>query len=150
MKRIAFVLVLFVFLSSFVNWHYNFDEAKQLAQKEHKYILLNFSGSDWCGSCIRMHKEIFASDGFQKFADTMLVMVNANFPRQKKNQLSEAQQKINDGLADTYNAKGSFPLTVLTNENGKVVKQWDGFPKGTIDDFILDISKAIDNDKHPQ
>jgi hypothetical protein len=47
---------------SLQDWHYNMPEAEQIAQKEHRYILLNFSGSDWCGPCIRMHKEIFEKD----------------------------------------------------------------------------------------
>ena len=87
---------------SFINWHNNFEDAKQLARKEHKHILLNFSGSDWCGPCIRLHKEIFESEPFQKFAETNLVLVNADFPRLKKNQLSSSQQKINDAIADKY------------------------------------------------
>ena len=91
------------------------DEAKMLAQKEHKHILLNFSGSDWCGPCIRLHKEIFDSEAFQQFAETNLVLVNADFPRLKKNQLSASQQKINDAIADQYNSKGIFPFTVLLN-----------------------------------
>ncbi len=123
------------------------DEAKMLAQKEHKHILLNFSGSDWCGPCIRLHKEIFDSEAFQQFAETNLVLVNADFPRLKKNQLSASQQKINDAIADQYNSKGSFPFTVLLNENGKVLKQWEGFPKMTPDEFVDDVRTIIDADK---
>ncbi len=123
------------------------DEAKMLAQKEHKHILLNFSGSDWCGPCIRLHKEIFDSEAFQQFAETNLVLVNADFPRLKKNQLSASQQKINDAIADQYNSKGSFPFTVLLNENGKVLKQWQGFPKMTPDEFVDDVRTIIDADK---
>jgi thioredoxin-related protein len=61
--------------------HYNLDEAKQVAAKEHKYILLNFSGSDWCGPCIRMHKEMFDDSMFQQFASETWVMVNLIFPQ---------------------------------------------------------------------
>ncbi len=130
-------------LFSFTNWHYDLKEAEQVAQKEHRYILLSFSGSDWCGPCIRLHNEIFASDAFTKFADTSLVMVNADFPRMKKNQLPAKQQAINDALADKYNSQGSFPLTVLLDPEGKVVKQWEGFPKSSTDDFIFDIKTAM-------
>ena len=132
---------------SFTVWHNNFEEATVLAKKEHKHILLNFSGSDWCGPCIRLHKEVLESDAFQKFADTSLVMVNADFPRMKKNQLSPQQQKINDQLADKYNSKGSFPYTVLLDANGKVLKEWDGFPKESLDEFIDEVKSVIDADK---
>ena len=123
------------------------EEVKQLAKKEHKHILLNFSGSDWCGPCIKLHKEVFASDAFQHFAESNLVLLNADFPRLKKNQLSIAQQKINDALADRYNSKGSFPLTVLLNENGKVIKTWEGIPKGTLAEFVEELQFTIDQDK---
>lgn len=146
MKRLI-IIFLAIFNMSFINWHHDLQDAKQLAKKEHKHILLNFSGSDWCGPCIRLHKEIFGSEQFQKFANANLILVNADFPRSRKNQLPSSQQKINDAIADQYNSKGSFPLTVLLNEDGKVIKEWEGFPKTTIDEFIEDIKFSIDTDK---
>jgi len=145
--RISFLLCSLFFCMSFTGWHKSLDEAKALAQKEHKHIILNFSGSDWCGPCIRLHKEIFDSEQFQQFAATNLVLLNADFPRLKKNQLPSAQQKINDAIADQYNSKGSFPFTVLLNENGKVLKQWEGFPKITADQFVDELRSVIDADK---
>lgn len=112
---------------SFLDWHYNMPEAEQIAQKEHRYILLNFSGSDWCGPCIRMHKEIFESEAFRQLADSSLVLVNADFPRMKKNQLPAKQQAINNAMADQYNPRGRFPLTLLLDAEGKVLKEWEGF-----------------------
>lgn len=146
MKKIPLFLLAIICMS-FVNWHNNMDEVKQLAKKEHKHILLNFSGSDWCGPCIKLHKELFASAPFQNFAEKNLVMINADFPRMKKNQLSKEQQKINDALADQYNSKGSFPFTALLNENGKVIKSWEGTPKGTQEEFVEELQFAIDQDK---
>ncbi len=124
---------------SFTEWHYNIDEAKILAKKEHRLILLNFSGSDWCGPCNRMRTEIFESDLFQQFSANNLILLNADFPRMKKNQLSPAQQKINNALADKYNNKGLFPLTLLLDADGKVLQQWDGFPKMKTEEFIEQI-----------
>jgi thioredoxin-related protein len=142
MKRVIF-LPLLALVFAFTNWHYNLPEAQQIARQQHKHILLNFSGSDWCGPCIRLHKEVFASAAFIQFADTALVMVNADFPRSSKNQLPSKQQAINDALADKYNSQGDFPLTLLLNADGKVIKQWEGFPKGSVDDFVFDIKTAI-------
>ncbi|MDN3655188.1 thioredoxin family protein [Ferruginibacter paludis] len=147
MKKAVLLLAVAITSMSFINWHYNLDEAKATAKKEHKHILLNFSGSDWCGPCIRLHKEILGSDAFQKFATGNLVLVNADFPRMKKNQLSKEQQKINDALADQYNSKGNFPLTLLLNENGKIVKQWEGLPSATPEEFTEEVQFAIDQDK---
>jgi len=83
MKFTGLVLIGFLMMS-FTNWETNFEKAKTTASKEHKFILLNFSGSDWCGPCIRMHKELLENSAFQEFAHQKLVMVNADFPRQKK------------------------------------------------------------------
>lgn len=141
------IVILSILSMAFINWHYNLEEAKQLAKKEHRHILLNFSGSDWCGPCIRMHKEMFETEVFKKMSDKDLVLLNADFPRMKKNQLSPKQQELNNAIADKYNAKGSFPFTVLLDENGKVLKEWDGFPKEKLDEFVEEIKNAIDADK---
>jgi len=130
------LLLLTIMLSSFTEWGNDFDKAKEQAKKEHKLILLNFSGSDWCGPCIRMKKEIFSLEQFQAFADQKLVLVNADFPRSKKNQLPKASQENNDHLAELYNSKGSFPFTVLLNAEGKVLKSWEGYPDKGPDNFI--------------
>ena len=145
--RLLSVIALCLLLSSFTTWETNFEKAKQQAAAEHKYIVLNFSGSDWCGPCIRLHHEILENTAFKAFAERHLVLVNADFPRQKKNQLAKAQQQQNDQLADRYNAKGSFPLTVLLTADGKLVKEWEGYPKMTPEEFVADIQNKIDTHK---
>jgi thioredoxin-related protein len=132
-----------VFLFFIPDWHHNLAEAQLIAQKEHKYILLNFSGSDWCGPCIRMKKEIFESDVFMKMANTELVLVNADFPRNKKNQPTPEQQKINDVTADKYNPLGKFPFTLLLNEKGAILGSWEGLPNETPEAFVEDIHNEI-------
>jgi thioredoxin-related protein len=129
------ILLTGILLASLLGWETDFENAKKEAITEHKLILLNFSGSDWCGPCIRLHDEIFESSSFKNFADSSLVLVNADFPRLKKNQLSKDQQKKNDKLADKYNPEGSFPYTVLLTAEGKVIKTWDGFPNETPEQF---------------
>ncbi|MDH7459904.1 thioredoxin family protein [Chitinophagaceae bacterium 26-R-25] len=126
-----------------LSWQTDFEKAKQTAHEKHHLILLNFSGSDWCGPCIRLHKEIFDSDGFKKVADEQLELVNADFPRLRKNQLSKEQQQQNDKLADRYNAQGNFPATILLDADGKVIKEWDGYPSHGITVFIDELNTAI-------
>ncbi|MFX5526316.1 thioredoxin family protein, partial [Acinetobacter baumannii] len=82
---------------------------------------------DWCAPCIRMHKDIFDSEIFQQYAQSKLILVRADFPRSKKNQLAKEQQKQNDQLADKYNPNGIFPYTLLLDENGKILKSWEGY-----------------------
>lgn len=128
-------------------WQTDIKTAEQIAQTENKFILVNFSGSDWCGPCIRMHKEIFNSDVFTKFAADNLVLVNADFPRLKKNQLSAEQQKKNDQMADAYNKNGIFPLTLLLTSDGKVLKKWEGYPNETPDQFTNEVKALLDANK---
>ena len=144
MRKLFFILLPFVFITS--QWHYDLNEAKQIAQKEHKYILLNFSGSDWCGPCIEMHKVIFDNESFETFAQSNLVLVNADFPRRKKNQLSSQQQKLNNAMADQYNPQGKFPYTLLLDANGKILKVWDGFPGIKPEEFQNQIKSIIDGE----
>jgi len=125
-----------------VTWQGDFNQAKVEAAKEHKLILVNFSGSDWCVPCIRLRKEILESATFEDYALGHLVLVRADFPRQKKNQPGKEQIKLNEALADKYNAGGKFPFTLLVDENGKVLKTWDGFPDETPDKFVSDIRTA--------
>jgi thiol-disulfide isomerase/thioredoxin len=124
-------------------WHYNLDEARQLAKDQHKHILLNFSGSDWCGPCIELRKLILDNPDFLQMADTTLILVNADFPRSKKNQPNARQQALNNAMADKYNSQGKFPYTLLLDANGKVIKTWEGLPNEKPADFVLEVRNAI-------
>lgn len=128
-------------------WETDFSKAQQSAKSEHKLILLNFSGSDWCGPCIRMHKEIFEATNFTEYAEKSLVLVNADFPRLKKHELSREQQAKNDQLADKYNKDGIFPLTVLLNSDGKVLKEWQGLPPISSEEFTSQVKAVVDANK---
>ena len=124
-------------------WMVNFDNAKATAARDHKFILLNFSGSDWCGPCIKMKKEVFESDAFRSIAEDQLVLVRADFPRTKKNQLSKEQTQHNERLAEIYNPDGKFPFTLLLNSEGQVIKKWDGYSFESQDAFIKDLNTTI-------
>ena len=128
-------------------WVNNLEQAEQKARTEHKLILLNFSGSDWCGPCIRMHKEILESEDFLKYTNDHLILVNADFPRMKKNQLPKDQQKTNDLLAEKYNSEGSFPCTLLLDSNGKVIYTWKGFYKGSAESFTYEVKQFVEKNR---
>ena len=142
MKFLIITLISSLLTTNTPVWFTDFNKAKTEAAVSEKYILINFSGSDWCGPCIRLHKEVFESETFNSYAQKNLVLVNADFPRLRKNQLSKEQQKLNDVLADQYNPQGHFPYTVLVDTKGKVVKTWDGYPNETPDKFLLDINNV--------
>lgn len=138
MKFITLLLLLVIPLQ----WEPDFENAKKIAKEKHELILLNFSGSDWCGPCIVLHRDYIESEVFQKMSKGNLVMVNADFPRKKKNQLSPEQVKKNEALAEKYNKDGFFPYTLLLDANGKVLKTWKGKPEVPVDKWVQEI-KAI-------
>lgn len=141
MKRLLTALLCLVVLTS-ANWRTDFQKAKSEAKQQHKYILLKFSGSDWCIPCIKMEKRIFDQAPFQQYAKDKLIMVNADFPRQKKNQPAADVVKSNEMLAETYNKTGHFPYTVLLDADGKVLKTWDGYKDATPEEFVKEIKAA--------
>lgn len=135
--------ILFIWFIGFIGplvWMGNFNQAETEAKNAHKLILINFSGSDWCGPCIRLRKEILESAEFSNYAKEKLVLVRADFPRQKKNQLPKEQVKLNEALAEKYNMDGKFPFTLLVDENGKVLKSWDGLPNESPAEFVKELS----------
>lgn len=140
MMKLLFVALLGLFTIPSI-WMENFTEAQQQAKATHKQILINFSGSDWCGPCIRLRKEILESESFEQYAAKRLILVRADFPRQKKNQLTKEQIKLNEALAEVYNKDGKFPYTLLVDEDGKVLKTWDGFPNESPEAFVAELDK---------
>ena len=145
-KNISLICVCFLAMS-FTVWQTDFEAATQTAKAKHQLILLNFSGSDWCGPCIRMKKEIFADTHFTYMADTSLVLVNADFPRNKKNQPDPKIKTQNEALADKYNPEGKFPFTLLLDADGKILKTWDGLPKENAAQFAAQLNTICNASK---
>ncbi len=141
--KLALISFFFCLVITAPTWQLNFDQARTEAAQSHKLILLNFSGSDWCGPCIKLKKNIFESVEFGQFAKEHLVLVRADFPRMSKNQLDAKQTAHNEALAEKYNKQGKFPFTVLIDASGKVVKEWDGYPQSlTVESFMESIQSA--------
>jgi protein disulfide-isomerase len=65
-------------------WLTNLDDALKIAEKDNKVILMDFSGSDWCGWCIKLDKEVFSQAAFKDYAKDNLVLVLVDFPRKKE------------------------------------------------------------------
>jgi thioredoxin-related protein len=132
----------FYFLSTPVVWLDNIHDAQQRARASHQLILVYFSGSDWCVPCIRLKKDLMESNAFMDYAAEHLVLVRADFPRNKKNQLSAEQQKVNEALAERYNRDGKFPYTLLLDEKGTLLKSWDGYINETALEFTREIAEV--------
>ena len=132
------IIALFLLISS-VGWAQQtkvFNQQLNKAKSEHKKVLLYFSGSDWCAPCIKFKKFMVNAEEFQNFAASNLVLYNADFPRISKNKLAKEVEKENDALAEKYNPNGLFPLILLLDSDGKILKKWEGYPIETVPKFI--------------
>ena len=116
-------------------WKTNFAEAKELSKSENKPIVLVFQGSDWCAPCIKLDREIWSTTTFQSYAKDHFIMLQADFPRKKANQLPEEITQQNKELAETYNQQGYFPFVVVLNSEGKVLGT-TGYQKMTPEEYI--------------
>ncbi|WP_317168747.1 thioredoxin family protein [Cyclobacterium plantarum] len=116
-------------------WQLDLKDAQKLALETDRKIVLVFSGSDWCAPCIKLDKEIWQSADFQTYAKENYVMLRADFPRKKTNQLSEAQAIKNGELAEKYNPNGYFPLVVVLDKKAGVLGK-TGYKKMSPKEYI--------------
>ncbi|MGA1226642.1 MAG: thioredoxin family protein [Tamlana sp.] len=124
------------------NWVLDFDSSLKTAQDSNKTIILVFSGSDWCAPCMKLEREIWETDTFQKYANDHYVMVRADFPRKKANKLSKEQEGKNAHLAEMYNPNGYFPSVVIIDKNKKVLGQ-TGYIKLSPQKYIEHLNSFI-------
>ena len=120
-------------------WETDLKKAQAQAKSSNKLVFLDFTGSDWCGYCIRLDKEILSKPTFKQYADKNLVLVEIDFPRGKPQ--SNDLRKQNQELAMQYGIMG-FPTIVVLNGAGKSVWRYDGYFPGGPDAFIAELEKA--------
>lgn len=113
MKKILLGLLFISTIATFAQdakWLTDFDEAAKLSQKKNKPILANFTGSDWCGYCIKLDKSVFNTSEFKKWAKKNVILLKLDFPKRTK--LSEKLQKQNYALQKAFGVRG-FPTIWL-------------------------------------
>lgn len=138
--KLVLVIALMVVSATFgQDWQTDFSKAKEMAIAEDKPIILVFQGSDWCAPCIKLDRAVWSTDSFKDYAAKHYVMVQADFPRKKKNALSDEQTKANAVLAETYNKNGVFPLVVVLDSSGKVLGE-TSYKKTTPQSYIEELN----------
>lgn len=116
MKKI--LTVLFITLGSLVAhaqelvWHTDVMKATEIAQKENKTLLLFFTGSDWCGWCKKLQKEVFLKEEFKTWANKNVVLVELDFPRSFQLEPTVAAQ--NQQLQQMFQVSG-YPTVWFVN-----------------------------------
>lgn len=142
MKWFRLSLVASLFTTAVIaaeGWMTDYDAALKKAKAENKTVLLDFSGSDWCGWCVRLDKEVFSKDEFKAYAKDNLVTVLIDFPRKK--QLDATLKKQNQELAEKFKIRG-FPTVVLLNSEGEKIAQ-TGYRKGGPEAYVKHLKELI-------
>ena len=120
-------------------WETDFELAKKRAKEEKKDILVDFTGSDWCGWCIKLKKEVFDQTGFQEYAKKNLIMVELDYPRKKE--LPAAEKEQNAKLAKEYEIEG-YPTILLLNSKGREVAR-TGYQEGGPEKYIEHVKELL-------
>lgn len=118
-------------------WETDYAKAQAQAKAENKLLLLDFTGSDWCGWCIKLNKEVFSQPKFKEYAAKNLVLVEVDFPNNKPQ--SAELKKQNNELQNKYKIEG-YPTIVVLNGDGKKVGEL-GYTPGGPDAFLAELNK---------
>ncbi|SNR15041.1 thioredoxin family protein [Tenacibaculum jejuense] len=105
-------------------WSPTMKAAIEKATTENKPILIYFTGSDWCGPCINLDKNLFHTEKFEEFATENLALYTADFPR-NRDLVSKENRKINKELIHRYD-QSSFPTIILVDAKGEVLGRKNG------------------------
>src|SRR5471032_335432 len=119
-------------------WTEDYAAAVAQAKKEHKMVLLDFTGSDWCIWCQRTDKEVFETQKFKDFADKNLILLRVDIPRDKPQ--SDTLKEQNAKLVEKYGVE-AFPTLVVLGPDQKVVYSQLGYKEGGPEAFIDHLTK---------
>ena len=125
------------------DWMTDFAAAKIKAAAEQKPLLLDFTGSDWCGWCIKLDKEVFSQKAFKEFAADNLVLVELDFPRGEEQ--SEDLKAQNKALAEKYGIRG-FPTILVLSPEGELMEK-TGYLRGGPEAYVEHIKEILLADK---
>jgi protein disulfide-isomerase len=115
------------------DWLTDLPRAQAQAKSGNKIVLMDFTGSDWCGWCIKFKKEVLDTTDFQTYAAKNVVLVELDFPNKKPQ--SDDLKKANAALKDKYEIQG-FPTLVVLDQNGKEIGRQVGYEEGGPKAFI--------------
>lgn len=113
-------------------WSDNYAASLAQAKEEKKMVLLDFTGSDWCGWCVKLDEEVFSKGPFKSFAKKNLVLVELDYPHGKTQ--SDEVKKQNSELKSKFAISG-YPTLILVDAEGKEVTRWVGFKKDLLDEL---------------
>ena len=142
LATLAFALLAILPAVAAPTWLTDLDEAKKVAAKEKKDILVDFTGSDWCGYCIKLHAEVFDKPEFEAFAKNY-VLVELDFPNKKP---QSAEEKAKNKAAQAKFGVSGFPTVLLLDaKTGEAYGRQSGYGPGTGPKAYLEKLAAFKN-----
>lgn len=118
-------------------WQTKFEDAKTKAKADKKLLLVDFTGSDWCGWCIKLKQEVFDQEAFLKEAPQRFVLVELDFPRTK--QLPAELKTQNDQLAQQFQVAG-FPTILVLDAEGQLIAR-TGYRPGGPEEYVKHLAE---------
>jgi thioredoxin-related protein len=129
-------------LAASEGWTEDYAAATRLAAEKEQDLLIDFTGSDWCGWCIKLKEEVFSHDEFKQGVDGKFVLVELDFPRDKS-KLSEETIKQNQELQGKFAVRG-FPTIVLADSSGRPYAS-TGYRPGGPDAYVKHLAELQEN-----
>lgn len=150
MKKISILFALMIMTASFAaaqakytagneGWLVDLDQAYAQSKKTGKPIMANFTGSDWCGWCIKLKEEVFNTPEFAAWAKKNVVLLEIDFPQNKPQ--SAELKKQNEALSKKYEIEG-YPTILFVNAKGEQLGQY-GYDKGGPSVWIKNAEKML-------
>lgn len=124
-------------------WMTDYQKALELSKKTGKPILADFTGSDWCGWCIKLKKEVFNQPEFDAWAKKNVILLELDYPSQKPQ--SATVKKQNEGLATKYKIEG-YPTILFLGSKGQVLGQY-GYDSGGPKKWTTNAAKMLKGKK---
>ena len=129
LRRLFCFLIVFSFVATIASgseWQTDYEQALATAKAARKFVLLDFTGSDWCGPCIELRKKVFSRPEFAAYAEKNLILMEVDYPQRKKQ--SAELKRQNEKLSRQYgiDEKG-FPTVILLGPDGKMVREFSGY-----------------------
>ena len=120
-------------------WMTDLEAAKAKAAAENKAVLIDFTGSDWCGWCIRLRKQVLDTPAFETYAKDKFVLMEVDVPQNPK--FDPELRKRNEQLCEQFSVDG-FPTIMVITPQGEVVGGFSGF-KPTVDATAQALNAAL-------
>lgn len=117
-------------------WSTDLPGAVARAKAEDKLVLLDFTGSDWCGWCMKFKSEALDTQEFRDYAAKNLVLVEVDFPKSKPQ--SDTLKSANKVIAEHYKVDG-YPTFIVLSKDGREIGRQDGYQEGGPKAFIAEI-----------